>query len=119
MWTTAALAACQALAISPESEAILVQPTDATRAELQLVVARILNAPSVTVADDVLTGSSLMIIEKVRPRDARGVSLTGRDFDKPEQFRLLKIGDQCILNHVRTGVRELLRESRCEPVGKR
>ena len=92
------------------------QSSDPARQELRGTLARMLNAPSVTVADDAFLHDSLLIIEKVRPRDAQGVQLSGRDFDRPEQFRLIKTGSACVLLRLRTGAREVLRHSRCEAV---
>ncbi len=114
------LAACQTdtIAKPSETQAILVQPTAAARKELRLTVARMLNVPSVAVADDALLHDSLMIIEKARPRDNRGLPLGGRDFDKPEQFRLMKIDELCVLIRLRTGARETLRESQCAVMDK-
>lgn len=112
------LVACQAqtIAMPAETPAVLVQSSDAARTEVHMTVARMLNAPSVTVADDALLHDSLLIIEKVRPRDAQGVQLSGRDFDKPEQFRLIKTGQACVLVRLRTGARETLRQSQCAAV---
>lgn len=109
------LTACHShtIAMPSETQAVLVQPTDAARKELRATVARMLNVPSVNVADDALLHDSLMIIEKVRPRDAKGLPLSGRDFDKPEQFRLMKIDDTCVLIRLRTGAKETLFESTC------
>jgi hypothetical protein len=111
----AALAACQSqtVAMPTETQALLVQPTAAAQKELQATVARMLSAPTVAVAGDALQSDSLMIIEQTRHRDAKGLQLSGRDFGKPEQFRLLKIGDACVLVRLHTGARAVLRESRC------
>lgn len=68
---------------------------------------------SVAVASDALLYTSLMVIEKNRPRGADGVQLSGRDYDKPEQFRLIKLNQECALVKLRTGVREVLRECQC------
>ena len=123
-----ALTACQAQSVvmpaETETRAVLVQnsvqgsaqSSDPARQELRGTLARMLNAPSVTVADDAFLHDSLLIIEKVRPRDAQGVQLSGRDFDRPEQFRLIKTGSACVLVRLRTGAREVLRHSRCEAV---
>lgn len=127
-----ALTACQAQSVvmpaETETRAVLVQSSvqgsvqgsaqssDPARQELRGTLARMLNAPSVAVADDAFLHDSLLIIEKVRPRDAQGVQLSGRDFDRPEQFRLIKTGSACVLLRLRTGAREVLRHSRCEAV---
>ena len=93
----------------------MLDPSGPSRAELRTTVAAMLKVPSVTLADDALTADSLMIIEKVHPRDAAGISLSGRDFDKPEQFRPLKIGATYVLLQVRSTARRVLRQSHCAP----
>lgn len=115
----AILSACQTVGVSPETEAILVQPTDACRAELRATIARMVNASSAALTDDALTRESLVIIEKKHPRDASGLPMAGRDFDKPEQFRLMKINNECVLIRLRTSVREALRECGCVPLERR
>ncbi len=114
------LIACQAQPVSKplDTPAVLVQTNAITREELRTAVMHMLRVPSVTIADDALTHDSLIIIEKVRPRDAKGLPLSGRDFDKPEQFRLIKNQDQCVLIQLRTGLRETLKKSQCLAVEK-
>jgi hypothetical protein len=114
-----ALAFCSAavFAAAAEIPARLIQPSEASRLELQGAVAQLLQVPSVVVADDALTGESLMVISKARPRDARGLQLSGRDFDKPEQFQLVKIEEACVLVRLRTGARATLGKSQCEAAG--
>jgi hypothetical protein len=96
--------------------AIIVKPTKESRAELARVVSSALNGAPVTLADDALTRESLLIIERAHPRDANGVPLSGRDFGRPEHFRLVKIGERCALVHERTGERTTLPSTTCEPV---
>jgi hypothetical protein len=114
-----AIAACQAEAararadLQVEAPALLVQPDAPARQELRAAVAQMLKLPSVLLADDALTRDNLLVIEKVRPRDARGLPLGGRDFDKPEQFRLFMVDGACVLVRQRTGARTALRAARC------
>lgn len=115
------LAACSA---SPMAEpaapadlpAVLLAPDAAMRRELHAALAQLLSVPQVLVADPAFTRDSSLIIEKVRPRGADGVQLTGRDYDKPEQFRLVKSGASCVLVRVRTGARLILPQARCAAV---
>jgi hypothetical protein len=78
-------------------------------------VARALNGASITVADDALTRVSALIIERSRPRNADGVPLSGREMHRPEHFRLVKNGSQCVLVHERTGRRFTLAAATCAP----
>jgi hypothetical protein len=100
----------------PEVPAIIDKPTQESRAELAHAVSEALNGAPVTLADDALTTDSRLIIEKARPRDASGMPLSGRDRDKPEIFRLVKAGEQCLLVQERTGKRTTLLSTRCQPV---
>ena len=93
--------------------ALLLQPDDAARQELRTSVARMMGVASVAVAGDALLHTSLMVIEKNRPRGAGGIQLSGRDYDKPEQFRLFKSDKGCVLVKLSSGARELLRDSKC------
>jgi hypothetical protein len=97
-----------------QAPALLVQPSDASQQELRATVARMMGVASVSLAKDVFLATSLMVIEKNRPRGADGIQLSGRDFDKPEQFRLLKSGNQCVLVKLSTGAHEVLQKSQCE-----
>lgn len=100
--------------VGAPAPALLVLPSDASQQELQATVARMMGVATVSLAKDVFLATSLMVIEKNRPRGADGIQLSGRDFDKPEQFRLLKSGNQCVLVKLRTGAREILQKSQCE-----
>lgn len=112
-----ALVACASQAAPGRIEvaAVLVQPGPDARAELRSAVAGMLDVPDVTLANDVLLHDSLLIIEKVHPRDARGLQLSGRDYDKPVQFRLVTSGEHCILLLPKTGKRQVLHHAKCAP----
>ena len=113
----ALLAACQACAVagSAETPALLLEPGDAVRNELQAAVAKLLQAPGVLVDASVLLHGSLLLVDRNRPRDAAGRQLSGRDYGKPEQFQLIKAGRDCVLVRLGTGERVLLSEARCKP----
>ena len=110
------LSTCASGFAQPEVPAVVDQPTQESRAELAQAVSQALNGAPVTLADDALTRDSHLIIEKARPRDASGVPLSGRDRDKPEIFRLVKAGEQCVLVQERTGKRTTLASTRCHPL---
>ena len=100
--------ACTSTFAQPDAPAIIVKPTPASRAELAQAVSSELNGAPVTLADDALTRDSLLIIERAH--------LSGRDFDRPEHFRLVKAGEHCALVHERTGKRTTLASTTCQPV---
>lgn len=100
------LSGCAASA-QPEVPAIIDTPTSASRAELAQAISGALNGAPVRLADDALTRDSLLILEKPH---------TGRDLGKPEHFRLVKSGTDCVLVHERTGKRTTLASTTCAPI---
>ncbi len=107
------LSACAPGLAQEEALAIIENPTDQSRAALVDAVSTALDGTAVTVADDALTREGVLIVERARPRDARGIPLGGRDLDRPEHFRLVKVGAECVLVHERTGARQVLASTRC------
>jgi hypothetical protein len=95
--------------------AVIPSPTPESRAELARVVAGALHGAPLTLADDALTSDSTLVIEPVRPRDAGGVPLNGRERGRPEHFRLVKNGSRCVLVHEGTGRRFTLAAATCAP----
>lgn len=106
------LSACASLA-QEDVPAVLVDPTDEVRAELHRAVTSALNTSEVTISPTALTRESGLAIERTPLRDRSGQRMTGRDFEKPEQFKLMKHGDDCVLVHVRTKSRYVLAGARC------
>lgn len=106
------MSACASVA-QQDAAAVLVDPTDESRAELAHVVSGALNTTEVTISSGALTRESVLVIERTPIRNAAGRRLTGRDLDKPEQFRLVKSGTRCVLIHVRTSERYELEQARC------
>jgi hypothetical protein len=107
------LTACAPGLAQEETPAVIDNPTEESRAALVAAVSTALDRPSVTLADDALTREDVLIIERVSPRDARGTPLGGRDLDRPEHFRLVKVGARCVLVRERTGARQVLAATRC------
>jgi hypothetical protein len=106
------LSACVSIA-QQDTPAIITNPTEESHGELVRVVSGALSSTPVTIARDALTRDSLLLIERTPARDAAGQRLTGRDLEKPEQFNLLKNGEQCVLVHEGTGKRSVLTKTRC------
>jgi len=95
--------------------AVITSPTAESRAELLRVASRALAGAPLRIADDALTRDSTLIIERARVRDARGLSVTGRDTGRPEHFRLVKSGARCVLVHERRRLRRTLASATCAP----
>ena len=107
--------ACQMLPAGEPRPALLTNPTAQSRAELNRVVSQALHGAPVRLAEDALTHDSVLIIDRVRPRDAAGLPLNGRELDKPQHFRLVEHASQCFLIQESTGKRWRLRSATCTP----
>jgi len=113
MLTLAALPACRSEAAEQGVPALLTHPTAASRADLSRAVARAFGGAPVRLAPDALTRDSLLVVGRAQARDARGLPLDGRQRGRPQHFRLLRRGTQCVLLHVESGRWYLLRHATC------
>ena len=109
-----AVAACQTVATAAEEKpARIVNADDASRAALQTTVNDILNT-QVLLADDALTDSSLLVIERNPPRTLQNPNPRGLIMETPIQFRLVINGSDCILIDERDSARYELRSTACK-----
>ena len=111
-----AITGCRTDAHAGEVPAMLVDPDAGTQAELQRLVSTALGGASITLSDAALTDSSLLIIERKPHVDASGARIMGRDLGMPEQFQLIKQGNVCLLEQIRTGERWALQGAVCVAV---
>lgn len=95
--------------------ALRVNTEPAAIAELEQIVSSALGGRRVTLADDVLTESSLLVIERNRLRRFDGPLELGRDLGRPERFQLLLEDSQCYLRHEQPERYFQLSESQCIP----
>lgn len=103
---------CQTVAMGNDKPARITDPSDESRAALQQTVNAALNT-NVTIADDALTNSNLLIIERAMPRSMDGSPAQGRTMEMPYQFRLVINGDDCILIDQRDESRHVLHDTSC------
>ena len=103
---------CQTLASGEDVAARITNPTDYSRAALQNTVNDALNT-DVALADDALTDSSVLTIERNPPRSMQSPPAQGRNMDTPIQFRLVLNGSDCILIDQRDNSRYLLEKTTC------
>lgn len=108
-------AGCAQRQAFPEVPAVLTSPTAQCRAEVVRVVREAMNGAPVTIADAALTADDTLIVEPASPRDARDMNLGGRETRRPDHFRLIKSGSQCVLVHVESGRRWTLASATCSP----
>ena len=90
----------------------ITSPTGASRAALQNVVNDALHT-NVMLADDALTTSSNLSIERSRPRSMQGQTATGRNMDPPIRFQLVINDFACILIDTRDETRHPLENTTC------
>ena len=109
------LAACATVPPPPpDVPALIVRPSDQSRAALSQAVSAALGV-RVTLSDYALTQSSELIIERMERRDESGVRVQGRETAMPEHFRLVMSGADCVLVHDGTGRRYRLNDTECAP----
>jgi len=109
------ISGCQTMNAASDVPALIAAPDDASRAALRQTVSAIFGGQDVPLADNALTKSSLLLIE----RDPRGSldapPATGRVMEEPIRFRLVKSGDECVLVDLRDESRHLLPDTTCVP----
>jgi hypothetical protein len=106
-------AACKTNPVHEDRPARIVNPTPESRAELERVVSDMLFGADVTLAEDALATSSVLIVERSRPRSLDNPPLSGRDLGQPEHFQLVTTGKQCVLIHESDRARHELLETEC------
>lgn len=97
---------------STGAPAAIMESTPAGRSDIEQAVTAALGK-DVLIADDALTESSVLIVERRIPRTMEGRIGSGRILDPPETFQLVLEGDQCVLVHDRTGEAYPLENTRC------
>ena len=105
--------ACTSMA-QDDAPAVIIDSNESVRAELVRVVGEALGFTEVLIAQDALTRENSLFIERRPARDATGQRLSGRDYDRPERFDLVKQGGTCVLVHASTNRRFELKEVRCQ-----
>lgn len=103
---------CQTLATDDDVAARITNPTDASRKALQNAVNNALDA-NVTLADDALTDSSVLTIERNPPRSMENLPAQGRNMDLPMQFRLVRNNGDCVLIYTADDSRRKLSDTSC------
>lgn len=108
------LAACSARALSgPLEPALLENASSEVRAELAQVVSAALGGIQVTLGEEVLTATSILVIEQDVPRDLQQRPLAGRSLAVPVRFQLLTGDEGCWLKRLPQGPVWALTRARC------
>ena len=103
---------CQTVANDEDHRAVLIDPDETVRAELQHAVNSAFGT-EVLIADDALTQSSTLTIENRQPSTMDNQRPQGRVYDMPVQLVLVQRGQQCYLVDSRTERRFLLESATC------
>ena len=107
-----ALAGCQALTATDDLPAWIINPDSGSRAALQAAVNEALDT-DVALADDALTNSSILTIQRHLTDSLEGEPAQGRNMEMPIQFRLVISGGDCLLIDQRDQSRRILRNTSC------
>lgn len=105
-------AGCKNVAPDTDQAAVIVNPDATSRAALQAAVNAALRT-DVALAEDALTTSSTLVIERNIPRSIEGSPAQGRNMELPFQFRLVMNGAECILIDQRDLSRTALADTSC------
>ncbi len=109
------LGACETIATYNDQAATITNSNTASRAALHQAVNSALRT-AVALADDALTETDLLTIER-SPVQGIGTSpADGRIMDMPIQFRLVISADECILIDQRDAARYPLENTSCKAV---
>lgn len=106
--------ACQSPIEASDLPAVLEKSSASSHAELVQAVSDALHGSDVILADDVLTKSSSLTIERKERRDLQGRRGTGRMTDPPDHFELVINATDCVLIHLRDKSRTVLKKATCK-----
>lgn len=93
----------------------IVNPSPTSRFELTRTVMSAVNDTAIALADDALTETSSLTLERSPPRSIEGEPATGRLLDQPVRFRLVLNGANCVLINEADGRRWRLSQTECVP----
>lgn len=106
------MSGCKNVAPDADQAAVIANPDAASRAALQQTVNTALHT-DVTLADDALTDTSVLVVERKIPQSIEGSPAQGRNMEMPIQFRLVTDGTNCILVDQRDLSRAVLVDTEC------
>lgn len=106
------ISGCKNVAPDEDQAAVIVAPDAASRAALQATVNDALGT-DVALADDALTETNLLVIERQVPQSIEGSPAQGRTMEMPFQFRLVANDGECILIDQRDQSRTVLANTVC------
>jgi len=99
------LTACKAQDVQPEVPALLTNPAPSMQQQLEQTLSDAMGGTKVTLAADVFTTSSVLVIERGLKRGIEGNAELGRNLGRPYRFQLLTDGSNCVVLDPQTGLR--------------
>jgi NAD(P)-dependent dehydrogenase (short-subunit alcohol dehydrogenase family) len=109
------LASCQTTNVNADVPALITDPDDASRAALQAAVAASFGGLDVLLANDALTTTSVLMIERSPRGSLNNNQAMGRVLEQPMRFQLVKNGADCTLIDLRDDSRHVLADTSCVP----
>lgn len=106
------LAACQTAA-PPERSAIIVDRNPQMLEELEKTMTTALFGVPIKLSAGAFATTSTLTLEPQMQHSPAGRLATGRTVTRPEQFRLIATADGCVLEHMNSGERFVLRITHC------
>jgi hypothetical protein len=108
-----ALAGCGSNGLQPDVPAVRTSLTEASTLEIEQIVATAAGGSRTAISGDALSDSSLLVVERAPRQRVDVPSADGRNYGRPDRFRLVLDGPQCFLVHEETGLRYLLKDTVC------
>jgi hypothetical protein len=93
--------------------ALITNPGLETRQELEETISAAMNGAQITLAEDALTVSSVLVIERGMQRGINRPPELGRDMGQPYRFQLFITGTQCVLVDEQSGQHMPLKTVEC------
>lgn len=109
------LAGCLTINAEADVPALITDPDEASRAALQAAVAASFGGLDVLLADDALTTSSVLMLERSPRGSLDNNQAMGRVLEQPLRFQLVKNGAECTLIDLRDDSRHVLADTSCVP----
>jgi outer membrane lipoprotein-sorting protein len=107
------IAACRELNGQTTVPALLTNPGVDTLQEIEQTISAALNGVKVTLAPDVLTENSVLVIQHTMQHSIERPPELGRDLGRPYRFQLVTDGSQCVLVDMQSEQSWPLRSVKC------
>ncbi len=111
-----AIMGCKTIQSDASAPALLEEISDETFKEIHQVITTALNGRKVTIAGNVFTKSSKLIIQRKKHMDAGSSPVQTRVDEAPIIYQLLKQNDSCFIEEVSSNKRYRLVQTKCRVI---